>query len=97
MIEFSSLLVADQGQPARTIHLVDPDQFDVWLNAQPERHRVAILAQGLKPVGYAHAFLPGDKPDEWSVVSVVADTRSLSPWCLAKLVAASLRSLSEDR
>ena len=85
MINFSVLLQPDKAQPARSIHLVDPAGYNDWLTAQPERHRSAIAAQGLKPVGYASAILPGEKPDEWAVVSVVANTKSLSPWCLARL------------
>ena len=85
MSDFSTLLVADKGQAARTIHLVDSKGYDHWLKAQPERHRSAIAAQGLKPVGYASAILPGEKADEWAVVSIVSNTASLSPWCLAKL------------
>ncbi len=85
MTAFSTLLVADKGQPARSIHLIDPAGYDDWLKGQPERHRSAITAQGLKPVGYASAILPGEKVDEWAVVSIVATTVTLSPWCLAKL------------
>ena len=85
MSDFSTLLVADKGQPARIIHLVDPKGYDDWLKALPERHRSAIAAQGLKPVGYASAILPGEKADEWAVASVVVDITLLSPWCLAKL------------
>ena len=85
MTNFSVLLQPDKAQPARSIHLVDPAGYNDWLTAQPERHRTAIAAQGMKPVGYASAILPGEKPDEWAVVSVVANTKSLSPWCLAKL------------
>jgi leucyl aminopeptidase len=83
--DYAALLVADKGQPARSIHLIDPKNFDDWLKAQPERHRAAVAAQGLKAVGYASAILPGEKADAWAVVSVVADTAALSPWCLAKL------------
>ena len=85
MIDFAALLIADKGQPAHTIHLIDPGGFDNWLKAQPERHRSAIAAQGLRPVGYSSVILPVEKADEWSVVSVVANIASLSPWCLAKL------------
>ena len=85
MTNFSVLLQPDKAQPARSIHLVDPAGYNDWLTAQPERHRTAIAAQGMKPVGYASAILPGEKPDEWAVVSIVANTKSLSPWCLAKL------------
>jgi leucyl aminopeptidase len=85
MTDFAALLLPDKDQSARTIHLIDPKGYDDWFKAQPERQRSAITAQGLKPVGYARAILPGDKADEWAVVSVVADVASLSPWCLAKL------------
>ena len=85
MTDFSGLLIADKGQLARSIHLVDPAGYDDWLKAQPEQHRSAITAQGLNPIGYAKVILPGEKADAWSVVSVVGNTASLSPWCLAKL------------
>lgn len=83
----TDLLQPDKGQPARTIHLVDKAGFDAFVSAQPERARAAIAAQRLKPEGYAHAILPGDSADDWSVVTIVAATSSLSSWCLAKLAA----------
>ncbi len=85
MTNFRAMLVADTGQPARSIHVIDSAGFEGWLSVQPERHRAAVTAQGLKPVGYASAILPGDKAEDWSVVTVVASTAALSPWCLAKL------------
>lgn len=87
MTDFSSLLQADKGQSARTIHIVDKTTYPDWLNAQPERARTAIAAQGMKVEGYAHAILPGDGPDDWSVVTVTANVNSFSSWCLAKLAA----------
>ncbi|MFV0623171.1 leucyl aminopeptidase family protein [Sphingomonas sp. ac-8] len=85
MSDLASLLQPDRGQSARTLHLIDPQGFDGWLAKQSARHRAAVAAQKLKPSGYAHAILPGEAAEEWSVVAVVADTASLSPWCLAKL------------
>jgi leucyl aminopeptidase len=67
------------------IHLVDPKNFDSWLSDQPERYRVALAAQSLKPIVYASAILPGEKADDWAVVAIVANMASLSPWCLARL------------
>lgn len=87
MTDFSLMLQPDKGQPARAIHIVDKAGFDLWLAAQPERARVAVAAQRLKPEGYAHAILPGDGADDWSVVTIVANVASLSSWCLAKLAA----------
>jgi len=85
MTDPADLIQNDTGQPARTIHLVDPGSFDAWLAVQPERHRAAIEAQAYKPKGYASATLPGEAPGDWSVVTCVANTDSLSSWCLAKL------------
>jgi leucyl aminopeptidase len=85
MPDLSTLIQPDRGQPARTIHLVDSRGYDAWLAAQPPRHRAAAQAQKLAPSGYSSAILPGDAPEDWSVVSVVQNVDSLSPWCLAKL------------
>lgn len=85
MTDLSTLLQPDRGQSARDIHLIDPKGFEAWLAAQPPRHRAAIAAQKLTATGFASAILPGDAPEDWSVVTVVADAESLSPWCLAKL------------
>ena len=85
MIDLASLIQPDRGQAARSIHLVDPKGFDAWLSAQPPRHRAAAQAQKLAPTGYSSAILPGDGPEDWSVVTVVANVEKLTPWCLAKL------------
>ena len=81
----TTLIQPDRGQPARSIHLIDAKGFDAWLAAQPPRHRSAAQAQKLAPKGYSSAILPGDGPEDWSVVSVVADVDKLTPWCLARL------------
>jgi leucyl aminopeptidase len=85
MPDLNTLTQPDRGQPARTIHLVDAKGYDAWLSAQPPRHRAAALAQKLTPSSYSSAILPGDAPEDWSVVTVVANVDRLSPWCLAKL------------
>ncbi|HEX7820979.1 MAG TPA: leucyl aminopeptidase family protein [Sphingobium sp.] len=81
----ADLIQIDQGQAARDIHLVDRPGYKAWLSAQSPRHRAALEAQGFAAKPFAHAILPGDAPDDWSVVTSVADTESLSSWCLAKL------------
>ncbi|MEQ1688556.1 MAG: leucyl aminopeptidase family protein [Sphingopyxis sp.] len=87
MTDFSTMLQPEKGQAARTIHMIDKAGFDDWLKAQSERARAGIAAQQLKPEGYAHAIIPGDGADDWSVVTVTANVNSLSSWCLAKLAA----------
>jgi leucyl aminopeptidase len=85
MTDPADLVRPDTGQSAHLIHLVDAGSHDDWLAAQPDRHRAALVAQGFKPTAYAHAILPGEKPEEWSVVAAVARRDALSSWCLAKL------------
>ncbi|HEX7857939.1 MAG TPA: leucyl aminopeptidase family protein [Sphingobium sp.] len=85
MSDPADLIHIDKGQAARDIHLIDSAHYEDWLASQPERHRAAIEAQGFKATAFAHAILPGDTPDSWSVLTCVADTASLSSWCLAKL------------
>ncbi|MEO8722527.1 MAG: leucyl aminopeptidase family protein [Sphingobium sp.] len=84
MIDFSALLRADTGQPARLIHIVDAASFDAWLTAQPERHRVAVTVQRFAGKPGEFAILPGDQADEWSALAAVANADILSTWCLAK-------------
>ena len=83
MIDFSTLLQADRGQPATPLILLDKKGFEPWLKGSPERVRQAVAAQGFKADGYQLATLPGEKAD-WSAVLGVANIDDLSPWCLAK-------------
>ena len=84
MTDFASLLVADRGQKASAIHLVDKNSFEGWLKGRPAEDRALLEAHrfdGKK--GYASAILPRGRGFE--VVSAVADAAELSPWCLARL------------
>ncbi|HMO75933.1 MAG TPA: leucyl aminopeptidase family protein [Sphingopyxis sp.] len=85
MTDYSDLIQPDKGQDARTIHLVDKQGYDAWLKGRSARERAALAAMAYKPDGFAHAILPGDEPEGWSVVTAVADVEKLSAWCLAKL------------
>jgi leucyl aminopeptidase len=81
----ADLVRPDAGQTAHLIHVIDARTHEAWRAAQPERHRAAMAAQGFKPTGYAHAILPGEQADDWSVVTFVANVDAPSSWCLAKL------------
>ncbi|CAA9533476.1 MAG: Peptidase B [uncultured Sphingosinicella sp.] len=83
MTDLSPLLQADKGQPATSLVLVDKSGFDAWLQAQPERVRQVLTAQGFKAEGYQLAIVQGEKA-EWSAALGVANVGELSPWCLAK-------------
>ena len=85
MTDFSSLLIADRGQKARPIHLVDRDSFADWAKKRSPADRALLQAQRFDgKTGFASVILPaGDS--EFEVVGAVANAAELSPWCLAKL------------
>ena len=85
MTDFASLLVADRGQKAHAIHLVDKDSFADWVKTRPVEDRTLLEANRFDgKAGYAAVVLPRSGK-EFEVVSAVANVSSLSPWCLAKL------------
>jgi leucyl aminopeptidase len=85
MTDFASLLAADRGQKAHSVHLVDKDSFADWMKTRPAEDRALLEANRFDgKTGYSAIILPRSGKD-FEVVSVVADSNSLSPWCLAKL------------
>jgi len=85
MSDFSKLLVPDRGQKARILHLVDKTSFEDWAKTRPAEDRALLAAHRFDgKTGYAFVILPRSR-DEFEIVSAVADAKSLSPWCLAKL------------
>lgn len=84
MTDLSQLLQPDRGQPARTLHLVHPDQWRDWLNAQPPRVRAAIAANKVTGKAGNRAILPGDDADDWSML-LVCDEPESSPFRIASL------------
>ena len=85
MTDFSTLLIADRGQKAHPIHLVDKDSFEDWAKSRPAEDRALLKVHRFDgKTGFAFVILPR-KSDEFEVVSAVANVQSLSPWCLAKL------------
>jgi leucyl aminopeptidase len=84
MTDFAPLLVADRGQDARPIHLVDKSSFEDWVKARPAEDRALLEAHRFDgKTGYASVILPRGK--DFEVVAAVANVDALSPWCLAKL------------
>src|SRR5215210_188685 len=84
MTDFKALLVADRGQKARAIHIVDKDSFADWSKGRPAEDRALLEAHRFDgKTGYASVILP--RGGDFEVVTAVADAASLSPWCLAKL------------
>jgi leucyl aminopeptidase len=84
MTEFANLLVADRGQPARAIHLVDKGGFADWIKPRPAQDRALLTANrfdGTSPGSFV--LLP--RGGEFEVVATVKTTGTLSPWCLARL------------
>jgi len=85
MSEYADLLKADSGQPAHDIHIVDANNYQSWLAEQPERVRAALAAQRYRPKAHMHAIVPGEKADDWAVITGVANAEKLTSWCLARL------------
>ena len=84
MTDFATLLQPDRGQPARTIHVVHPDRWADWLNAQPPRIRATVAAHRLSGKAGNRAVLPGDGPDDWAMLLVCNESVD-SPWRIASL------------
>ena len=84
MTDFSLLVQPDRGQPARTIHVVHPDRWDEWLVGQPQRVRTAVAANKVTGRAGNRAILPGDAPEDWSML-LVCDESADSPWRIASL------------
>jgi len=86
MTDFAPLLLADRGQTARPIHLVDKDSFAGWLKKRPPEDRALLEAHRFdgKPE-FTFVLLP--RGGDFEVVSAVKNASALSPWCLAKLAA----------
>ncbi|MEO6225780.1 MAG: leucyl aminopeptidase family protein [Sphingomicrobium sp.] len=84
MTDFAALLVADRGQQARPVHLVDKAGFGDWAKRRPAEDRALMQSlrfDGKKP-GAVVLFQNG--PD-FEVVGAVHKAGELTPWCLAKL------------
>ena len=84
MTDLSLLLQPDRGQPARTVHVVHPDQWQDWLKAQPPRIRTAIAAHKLTGKAGNRAVLPGEGPEDWAML-LVCDEAETSPFRIASL------------
>ena len=83
MTDFSSLLIADRGQKAHPIHLVDKAGFEAWSKTRPAEDRALLKAHRFDgKTGFAFVILPRGN-DAFQIVSSVADAGVLSPWCLA--------------
>ncbi len=83
MTDKDALIQPDRGQSAIKLHLVDKQSFDDWLKALSQPQRAALAAQKFTAGGYETAIVPDG--DSWFAVAGVANTQSLSSWCLAKL------------
>ena len=77
------LIQPDRGQKAIDLELVDKAGFAAWAKTLPAPARAAVEAQKFEGGGYETAIVPAG--DAWSAVAGVANTASLSSWCLAKL------------
>lgn len=83
MSEPKALIQPDRGTDAIAIHLVTRDGFEAFAKGLSAGQRAALAAQKFEGGGYQIGIVPDG--DSWFAVSGVANTESLSSWCLAKL------------
>ena len=79
MTEFASLLVADRGQAARPIHLVDKNNFGDWLKKRSAEDRALIEFHRFDGTS-AFSFVLLPHGSDFEVVSTVKNSEELSPW-----------------
>ena len=84
MTNFSARIVADRGQPAAALHLVDKESFEDWLKTRPAEDRRLIAATRFKAKS-GLAILP--RGDSIEAVIAVDDRSALDPWSLAEAAA----------
>jgi leucyl aminopeptidase len=84
MTDFASLLVADRGQKARSIHLVDKESFAAWLKKRPAHDRAMIEAHRFDAKS-AGAFVILPHGGDFEIVAAIKSGDELSSWALAAL------------
>lgn len=84
MTDFSELLVADRGQKAHAVHVVDKTSLEDWAKSRPAEDRALLKAHRFDAKS-AFAFVILPKGSDFEIVSALHDVSSLSPWCLAEL------------
>jgi leucyl aminopeptidase len=82
---FAPLLQPDLGQTAHSIHIIAKVSFDDWFAAQPERVRGLALANRFAAKAGESLIVPGDTPDDWSIIVGAADHPGI--WDLAAIAA----------
>lgn len=93
MTDFKTLIEADKGQDARSIHILDKGNFEDWLKAQPDTIRAIVKAYKFTANPKSFLILPRDGKSksedgelgDFTIVAGVRNHKKLEPWCLAKL------------
>jgi leucyl aminopeptidase len=83
MTEISDLIKPDRGQDATPIHLVNAEGFADFAKTLTASQRASLKGQKFEGRGYQVGIVPDG--DGFFAVGGVANPKSLSSWCLAKL------------
>ncbi len=86
MIDYSSLLQRDSGQPAHLIEIVTKGDFEDWFKGLPAPARALAEATQFKGKPNQTLIIPGDKPEDWSVAMGAPEHKGV--WDLAPTAAA---------
>ncbi len=83
MTDLAALLVADQGQEAIPLILLDKACFPDWSASQPAAVRAILSANRFDAAADSVVAVPCGN-EKWSAVVGVTSPSSLTPWCLAR-------------
>jgi leucyl aminopeptidase len=81
--DFAAMLMADRGQDAIALHLVDEAGFADWSATQNAGIRAILAANRFKGTADSVVIMPSGG-ENWSAVAGIASIQSLTPWCLAR-------------
>jgi len=83
LTDFAAMLIADRGQEAVSMTLVDKVSFADWSAQQSTPIRAALSANQFDGSADSVLIVP-TVGDRWSVIAGVASASALTPWCLAR-------------
>jgi leucyl aminopeptidase len=84
MIDYSTLLLPDKGQSARTISIILKGGFEEWLTGQTQEVRTLVTANLFLAQPGQCLIIPGSAPDDWSLM--MGATENSGVWDLASAV-----------
>lgn len=86
MTDFSELLLAERGQNARTLHLVDSQSFTQWLETLSPHGRQSVAAAQFEGKAGQKLVIAAKDPENWQFALGVPHVATPGIWDLAPAV-----------